>query len=124
MINHSEPILRLPYQLVLTTMSPHRIEVLPSIRAMPYYGISKNGFLPAGAPLIRLPHHHYQPWECIIEELPSLIELQTIRDRVDKLLVLTTSYLSTEAEWQRAYSMLALIAQGYIWTGPEPSEVR
>jgi indoleamine 2,3-dioxygenase len=105
-------------------MSPHRVEVLPSIRAMPHYGISKNGFLPAKVPLSRLPHHYYQPWECIIEELPSLIELQTIRDRVDELPVLTTSYLCTEADWQRAYSMLALIAQGYIWAGPDPSEVR
>lgn len=105
-------------------MSPHRVEVLPSIKAMPYYGISKKGFLPAEAPLSRLPHHYYRPWECIIEELPSLIETQTIRSRVDKLPVLTTSYLCNEAEWQRVYSMLALIAQGYIWAGPEPSEVR
>jgi indoleamine 2,3-dioxygenase len=105
-------------------MSPHRIETLPSIGALSQYGISKNGFLPAEIPLSRLSQSYYQPWECIIEEIPSLIETQTIRHRVDKLSVLSTSFLSTEAEWQRAYSMLALIAQGYIWAGPEPSEVR
>jgi indoleamine 2,3-dioxygenase len=104
-------------------MSPHRVEALPSIGAMPYYNISRNGFLPAETPLSRLPHTYYRPWECLIEELPSLIETQTIRHRVDELPVLTTSLLCTEAEWQRAYSMLALIAQGYIWAGPEPSEV-
>ncbi|KAH4074964.1 hypothetical protein HBI38_020710 [Parastagonospora nodorum] len=103
-------------------MSPHRVETLPSIGALSQYGISKNGFLPAEIPLSRLPQSYYQPWECIIEEIPSLIETQTIRHRVDKLSILSTSFLSTEAEWQRAYSMLALIAQGYIWAGPEPSE--
>jgi indoleamine 2,3-dioxygenase len=91
---------------------------------MSSYGISKNGFLPAQSPLIRLPHDYYQPWECIIEELPRLIETQEIRYYVDKLPVLSTSFLITEAEWQRAYSMLALIAQGYVWAGPEPSEAR
>jgi indoleamine 2,3-dioxygenase len=121
---HSVPIVPFSYRLVFTSMSPHRVEILPSVRAMPSYSISKNGFLPAQVPLSRLPHRYYGPWEGIIEELPSLIETQTIRCRVDKLPVLTTSYLRTEAEWQRAYSMLALIAQGYIWAGPEPSEVR
>jgi hypothetical protein len=104
-------------------MSPHKIDVLPSAAALPSYGISKNGFLPASTPLIRLPHTYYQPWESIVEELPTLIENQTIRQRVDELPILDTSKLESESEWQRAYSMLAIIAQGYIWQGPEPSEV-
>jgi indoleamine 2,3-dioxygenase len=104
-------------------MSPHKVELLPSIAAMPSYGISKNGFLPAETPLSRLPHRYYQPWEGVIDELPTSIETQAIRQLVDQLPVLSTSFLSSEAEWQRAYSMLALIAQGYIWAGPEPSEV-
>lgn len=104
-------------------MSPHKVEVLPSAAALPSYGISKNGFLPANAPLTRLPNDYYQPWETVIEVLPTLIETQQIRQRVDELPVLNTTHLQTEAEWQRAYSMLAVIAQGYIWQGPEPSEV-
>ena len=104
-------------------MSPHKVEVLPSAAALPSYGISKNGFLPASAPLVRLPNDYYQPWEAIIEVLPTLIDTRQIRQRVDELSVLHTIYLQTEAEWQRAYSMLAVIAQGYIWQGPEPSEV-
>lgn len=104
-------------------MSPHKVEALPSAAALPSYGISKNGFLPAQAPLTRLPNDYYQPWEAVIEVLPALIEAQQIRQRVDELPILDTSYLETEAEWQRAYSMLAVIAQGYIWQGPEPSEV-
>jgi indoleamine 2,3-dioxygenase len=105
-------------------MSPHRIETLPAIAAMSSYGISKNGFLPAEIPLSRLPHGYYRLWECIIDELPVLIATQAIRHHVDELPLLSTSSLNSEAEWQRAYSMLALIAQAYIWAGPEPSEVR
>lgn len=104
-------------------MSPHRIETLPSRAALSQYGISKNGFLPKEAPLERLPQACYQPWERIIEDLPKLIEEQEIREKVDALPVLDTAQLSSEAEWQRACSLLALIAQGYIWTGPEPSQV-
>jgi indoleamine 2,3-dioxygenase len=104
-------------------MSPHRVETLPSAAALPQYGISKNGFLPANAPLTRLSNYYYQPWEAIIEVLPTLIETQQIRKRVDRLPVLDTTALQTEPEWQRAYSMLAVMAQGYIWQGPEPSEV-
>ena len=104
-------------------MSPHKVELLPSPAALPSYGITKNGFLPAEAPLSRLPHDYYQPWERIIEELPMLIETQLMRQRVNLLPVLSTASLGEEAEWQRAYSILALMAQGYIWTGPEPSLV-
>ena len=104
-------------------MSPHKVEVLPSIGALSSYGISRNGFLPADAPLAKLPQSYYEPWESIVAELPTLIETQTIRGRVSAISVLSTSHLTTEAEWQRAYSMLALIAQGYVWAGPEPSEV-
>ena len=104
-------------------MSPHKIEALPSAAALPSYGISKNGFLPAIPPLIRLPREYYQPWESIIEVFPQLIETRQIRQLVDELPVLSTEYLETEAEWQRAYSMLAVITQGYVWQGPEPSEV-
>jgi indoleamine 2,3-dioxygenase len=31
--------------------------------------------------------------------------------------------LESEQELQRAYSLLAMIAQAYIWQGPMPSEV-
>ncbi|RAR07129.1 indoleamine 2,3-dioxygenase family protein [Stemphylium lycopersici] len=103
-------------------MSPHKISVLPSLSALPEYGISKNGFLPAEPPLSRLPQNYYRPWEQIVERLPNLIETQQIRRWVDELPVLETFHLGSEAEWQRAHSMLAVIAQGYIWTGPEPSE--
>ncbi|RMZ69558.1 indoleamine 23-dioxygenase [Pyrenophora seminiperda CCB06] len=96
--------------------------ILPSRDALHQYGISKNGFLPAEPPLRRLPNDYYRPWERIVSRLPILIERQQIRKWVDEMPVLDTSHLSSEAEWQRAHSLLAVIAQGYIWTGPEPSQ--
>lgn len=104
-------------------MSPHKVNVLPSPAALASYGISENGFLPAEYPLLRLPHAYYEPWESIVERLSELLEAKHIRQRVDALPVLDTSHLSSDSEWQRAYSILAIIAQAYIWQGPEPSEV-
>lgn len=109
--------------LYSSAMSPHKIDVLPSPASLPSYGISKNGFLPAEPPLARLPQKCYLAWELIMDELPSLIDSQQIRRRIDQLPLIKTDQLNTEAEWQRAYSILALLAQGYIWTGPDPSEV-
>lgn len=104
-------------------MSPHKVNLLPSLAALPSYGISENGFLPAEKPLKQLPNPYYQSWEEIIEELPKLFQDEQLRHRVDQLSVLDTSHLYTEQEWQRAYSMLAVMAQAYIWQGPQPSEV-
>ncbi|EME43350.1 hypothetical protein DOTSEDRAFT_132601 [Dothistroma septosporum NZE10] len=103
-------------------MSPSKIDVLPSPAALPFYGISENGFLPAEGPLSRLPNGYYRPWESIVEDLPGLLHSKSIRDSVDRLPVLDTAHLESESEWHRAYSMLAIITQAYIWQGPEPAE--
>jgi hypothetical protein len=105
------------------TMSPHKVDVLPSPLALPSYGIWQNGFLPAEAPLRRLPHIFYEPWERVMDQLPALLEAGCVRERVDALPVLGTFCLDSERELQRAYSILAMIAQAYIWQGPKPSEV-
>jgi indoleamine 2,3-dioxygenase len=104
-------------------MSPSRVHTLPSPAALASYHISSNGFLPETAPLSRLPNDYYQPWENVISQISSLIEHQQIREVIDALPLLDTVHLESEAEWQRAYSLLAVLAQGYIWAGPEPSEV-
>ncbi|KAI5365089.1 Putative indoleamine 2,3-dioxygenase [Septoria linicola] len=103
-------------------MSPSKIHSLPSPAALDSYNISQNGFLPAETPLSRLSHDYYQPWENLISQVSLLVERQQIRAVIDELPVLDSSHLESEAEWQRAYSLLAVLAQGYIWAGPEPSE--
>ncbi|KAK0703944.1 Indoleamine 2,3-dioxygenase [Lasiosphaeria miniovina] len=87
------------------------------------YAISSNGFLPENAPLTELSDPYYGPWESLIAELPGSIENRTVRDKVDRLPVLSADHLSTVVEWRRAYVILAFIAHGYIWGGDMPSEV-
>jgi indoleamine 2,3-dioxygenase len=105
-------------------MSPHRVDLLPLPSALASYGISVNGFLPTEAPLRRLSDVRYRSWESLIDRLPELLESGFVRKVVDMLPVLDVSHLENEQELQRAYSLLAMIAQAYIWQGPEPSEVR
>lgn len=105
-------------------MSPSRVPLLPSPAALASYNISSNGFLPATTPLSHLPHKYYEPWEILISQISSLIAEQKIRQVVnDSTPILSTEHLASEAEWQRAYSLLAVVAQAYIWAGPEPEEV-
>lgn len=105
-------------------MSPSRVPLLPSPAALASYNISSNGFLPETTPLSHLPHKYYEPWEILISQISSLIAEQKIRQVVnDSTPILSTEHLASEAEWQRAYSLLAVVAQAYIWAGPEPEEV-
>ncbi|KAI1123592.1 Indoleamine 2,3-dioxygenase [Nemania abortiva] len=85
--------------------------------------ISENGFLPDQEPLKRLPDPYYQPWEQIIDNLPTLLKEKVIRKEVGNLEVLATARLNTEREWQRAYMILCFLTHGYIWGGNTPSEV-
>lgn len=105
-------------------MSPHKVSTLSSLQDVSSYDISPNGFLPSGPPLAYLPDGYYQPWDNIIHYLPTLLDTKQLRSIVEDLHVLSTSHLHSDAEWQRAYLVLTMIAQAYIWQGPEPSEVR
>lgn len=89
------------------------------------YAISpEHGFLPNGLPLSRLPHSYYHSWETLAADLPSLIKNGQIRSFIDSLPVLTTSWLRSEPEWRRAYSILGFLTHAYIWGGEKPAEVR
>lgn len=87
------------------------------------YNVSKkNGFLPTDTPLERLPDSYYDPWEDVINGLQGLILSRRLRETVNTLPVLSTDRLVTEAQWHRAYSVLAFIAHAYIWGDDTPSE--
>jgi indoleamine 2,3-dioxygenase len=97
---------------------------LSLIDTLESYGITKNGFLPAEPPLTRISNPYYEPWEDLVIVLPQLLKERQIRERVDyDLPLLDLVYLESEPEWQRAYLVLSLIAQAYIWGGDVPSEV-
>ena len=95
----------------------------PEIILDEYVVSSSHGFLPTDLPVQRLPHVYYEPWENLVAELPSLIQQEKIRYLVDKLPVLTTTWLQTEPEWRRAYSILGFLTHAYIWGGEKPRDV-
>ncbi len=98
--------------------------MLPPIPRLGEYGISPDyGFLPAELPLDRLPDPYYNKWEAIVTNLQGLILSKRLRGVIDRLPVLSTAGLEHDAEWRRAYMMLAFMAHGYIWGGETPSEV-
>jgi indoleamine 2,3-dioxygenase len=97
--------------------------MLPPIPNLSDYGISPHyGFLPAELPLERLPDPYYNKWEAVVTNLQGLILSKRLRGVIDRLPILSTAGLEHEAEWRRAYMMLAFMAHGYIWGGDVPSE--
>ena len=65
------------------------------------------------------PHIFYEPWERVMDQLPLLLEAGCVRECVDALPVLGTFHLNNDQELQRAYSMLAMIAQAIHMARPE-----
>lgn len=88
------------------------------------YGVSSiNGFLPTDVPLEILPDPYYAQWEQIVRNLQALILSRRLRGLVYSLPTLSTAHLHTEAEWRRAYSILAFISHAFIWGDVRPMEV-
>jgi indoleamine 2,3-dioxygenase len=95
--------------------------MIPSIPRLSDYDVSAlHGFLPTDPPCDHLPDPYYAHWESVARNLQSLILTKRLRGVVDKLPVLYTDYLRTEAEWRRAYSILGFMAHAYIWGGDMP----
>lgn len=84
---------------------------------------SEHGFLPVELPLQHLAHPYYAPWESLAVKLPSLIRAGMIRSLIDNLPILDTTYLQTEPEWRRAYTILGFLTHAYIWGGEKPRDV-
>lgn len=88
------------------------------------YGISPDhGFLPSELPLTALPDPYYARWEAIASNLQGLLLSKRIRETVDRLPTLSTSYLQSESEWRRAYVVLVFTLHAYVWGGHKPEEV-
>ncbi|XMA14558.1 hypothetical protein WAI453_007349 [Rhynchosporium graminicola] len=87
------------------------------------YGVStRNGFLPDQPPLRELSDPYYESWEIVLSQLPTLLKNASLRGQVDQLPILSTSYLTTESEWQRAYLILSFFTHSYIWEAGGPSQ--
>lgn len=89
------------------------------------FDISPNhGFLPDALPLQKLNDPYFELWEAIISHLPALLKNKSLRNQVNKLPILSTSRLTSEREWHRAYLILSFLAHAYIWEVGGPSQVR
>ncbi|KAK4993473.1 Indoleamine 2,3-dioxygenase [Elasticomyces elasticus] len=97
--------------------------MLPSIPRLQDYDVSpQNGFLPSDYPLDVLPDPYYRPWENVIKNLQALILSKRLRGVVERLPILSTHLLLSEAEWRRAYLVLAFMSHAYIWGGNTPAD--
>jgi indoleamine 2,3-dioxygenase len=95
--------------------------MIPSIPCLDDYDVSEQyGFLPSEYPIEVLPDSYYRPWEVVVRNLQGLILGKRLRGVVDKLPVLSTDRLRSNAEWRRAYMMLGFISHAYVWNGERP----
>lgn len=98
--------------------------MLPPVPSPADYGITpESGFLSPELPLETLPDAYYAKWETIVRNLQALILSKGLRLMVDRLPILSTEHLQTDAEWRRAYVVLVFILHGYVWSGNQPAEV-
>lgn len=104
-------------------MSPHAIQDESTSIDFAKFAVTNNAFLPENSPATVLSDPYYSQWEQIATSLPDLIASGDIRLAVQKLPILSTDRLVSEAEWRRAYSMLAYITHSYVWGGDKPEEV-
>ncbi|KAJ6116546.1 hypothetical protein N7512_006271 [Penicillium capsulatum] len=98
--------------------------MLPPVPSPADYDISPDhGFLSPETPLEVLPDPYYAQWEAIVLNLQPLLLSKRIRMVVNRLPVLSTVHLQTDAEWRRAYVVLVFMLHGYVWGGDRPAEI-
>ena len=98
--------------------------MLPPLPLLEDFDISRtNGFVPTEFPLEILPDSYYHRWEAVVTNLQALVLTKRLRDVVRKLPVLSTEHLHHPAEWRRAYLLLSIMTNAYIWGGDAPEEV-
>ena len=83
----------------------------------------KTGFLPEN-PLKRLPGDYFKEWEDLVEQLPLLLRNKQVRETIDRLddVKFDETTLQSQNEWQRAYLLLTLLGQAYIWMEGDPDK--
>lgn len=108
-------------------MSPHAVQPTPGSPCpgldFSKFAVTRNAFLPEKSPVHVLSDAYYAPWETVAQNLSDLIDDGSIREAVRKMPVLSVDKLVSEAEWRRAYTMLAFMTHAYVWGGDQPEEV-
>ncbi|KAM3443088.1 hypothetical protein MY4824_000793 [Beauveria thailandica] len=108
-------------------MSPHAVQPAPGSPRLGLdfnkYAVTKNAFLPEQNPAHVLSDPYYEPWEAVGRNLAELIDEGTIHDAIRQLPILSVDNLVSEAEWRRAYTLLAFLTHAYVWGGDTPEEI-
>lgn len=108
-------------------MSPHAVQPTPGSPRLGLdldkFAVTRNAFLPEKSPVHVLSDPYYQPWEAVGQNLAQLIDDGTIHNAIRQLPILAVDRLVSEAEWRRAYTMLAFMTHAYVWGGDKPEEV-
>lgn len=69
---------------------------------------------------VPLPGALYGQFEALAADLVPALESKTLRKRVLQLPIFTVQGLETRHHWQRAFLILSLLGQAYIWGKDEP----
>ncbi len=85
----------------------------------------KTAFFPSEPPLCRLPGDYFSSWEDTCLKVPGLLKTKLLRGEVDALpeRQFNEDTLKTEPEWRRAYVLLTVLSQSYIWVEGEAGVV-
>ncbi|KAJ2373096.1 tryptophan 2,3- dioxygenase [Coemansia sp. RSA 2607] len=97
------------------TKTKRRMSSYIPLRLEDYDISAKNGFLPSEPPLQRLSDPYYEPWERIMDRFNQYLLAHHIRRLVREMPVLDTSKLTSQAEFQRAFTILSFIAHAFVW---------
>jgi indoleamine 2,3-dioxygenase len=73
-------------------------------------------------PTVPLPSY-YHPFESLAADLNACLENKTFRKQVLSLPVFTIDKLTSRHHWQRAYLILSILGQAYIWGNGQDDEV-
>ncbi|KAJ3493226.1 hypothetical protein NLG97_g4861 [Lecanicillium saksenae] len=85
-------------------------------RLLSGYGIcSQLGFLSSEAPATAFANQYYAEWDSIAAQLPSLLKSQNLAAHIERLPLLSTSYLEHELQYRRAYVVLGFLIHGHVW---------
>lgn len=88
------------------------------------YGISPdNGFLSTHPPLQSFSDPYYAPWDQIATNLHQLIQSEKLEQAVHDLQPLDPHHLDTDVNLQRAYTVLAFLIHGFVWSSSPPRVV-
>src|ERR1700679_2149947 len=83
---------------------------------------SERGFLPLQDPLTRLPRA-FDDWESVAFGLPKLLVSDHLRRTLKELPPFPVDQISTDAERERAMTLLSYLGHAYVWRGARPANI-